>query len=193
MLQRFFLYGFLLLILFGGGYSLLVAQQEIGATSETEKTARLNEIKEPAEDGMVGEKVTFTVTESDHKKWELRVEKAVYFTDRTGADLTGVSGDFYDLDGNVIARFVAPTGQYKTETKSVTLTNGVSVTSANGSGSGITAPTVVWSAKSDKVVASGGVRVTLGKHATLRASRCDFDLDFSKVSLMGAVHSAVDF
>jgi len=189
MLQRLFLYGFLVLIIVGGGFSLWKAQQEMQHPVKTEATA----MPLASEEGMVGENVTFTVTEADHKKWELRVKKAVYYGDRSGATLTDVSGEFFTPNGEIVARFQAPKGDYKDETKAVVLTNGVSVTTVDGSGSGIMAPKVVWSSKSDKVVADGGVRVQLGRHATIRASRCEFNLDFSKVSLLGGVHSAVDF
>lgn len=191
MLQRLLLYGFLLLIFLGGGYSLWVAQQEIGTSEPVDLT--VSKEVENIEDGMVGENVTFTVTESDHKKWELSVKKAIYFKDRSGATLSGVSGQFFDEQGKVIARFTAPNGRYNTEKKAITLTNGVSVTSNDGSGSGINAPKVVWSSKAENITASGGVHLKLGHTAAIRASQCQFNLDFSKVSLIGAVHSAVGF
>ncbi len=178
------------LIIAAGVASLIIAGKIIdGETAGS----RGIEADFPITDEVIGNNVTITITEADHKKWELRVKKAIYFKDRSGAQLEGVTGDFFDDAGQPVATFEAPMGEYFDEDKKVTLTQGVVVESTSEDGGRLSAPSMTWSARSDEITASGGVEMNMGGYAKAHAERCQFALDFSRVSLFGRARSEIDF
>lgn len=188
--QKILIYLILGLIVIAGGISLFLAQSYLkGLESDTQEvTSDLSE-----SDEVIGNNVTITITEADHKKWELRVQKATYFQDQSGARLEGVTGDFFNDVGQPIATFQAPIGEYLNDEKKVTLSEGVVVESTTEDGGRLSAPSMTWSARSDQITAAGGVEMDMGGYAKARAERCQFALDFSKVSLIGRARSEIDF
>ncbi|MEM0950536.1 MAG: LPS export ABC transporter periplasmic protein LptC [Cyanobacteria bacterium P01_H01_bin.74] len=154
------------------------------------------------ETGLVGETVSFLVTEGDRKKWKIIAQQAIYAEDRASAKLNDVNGVFFNAAGKPLLTFTAPKGQYTNENNAVTLSGGVVVQSVESetvdkdqsadnaavSSNKLTAPTMVWDASSDYVQASGGVTLTFPNGQT-QADRCKFSLDFSDVSFSGRVRS----
>ncbi len=169
---------------------------------------------------MVGEGVSFVVTEGEIKKWEIRAEQANYYPDDSGADLVNVTGEFFDESGVPILSFKAPEGS-TTNKNEVELRGGVIITSigkntdeagpdvgdsnatakttqeqttpqdTNPNGSRLTAPTVSWNTRSDFVEASGGIHVASQGFAVSKSERCKFSLDFSTVELGGDAYSEI--
>lgn len=187
--SKFWIYLLLGLIVLAGGFSLWIAQQEIGTTPGHRETVSSENRR--AEGDIIGENVTFTITELDRKKWELRVKRAVYDKDRSGARLEEVTGEFYNDEGQPVATFSAPKGKYTNEDKVVTLTHGVTVASIDEKGGKLKAPSMTWSSKSEQVMAEGGVELNMGGYATAKAEKCRFSLDFGSVSLMGSARSEI--
>lgn len=161
--------------------------------TQTLKHQQATQITTDGDEGdAVGQNVTFTVTEGEHKKWELHVKRAIYFEDHAGADLEGVEGDFFNDAGKAVVHFTAPAGKYLNETKAVTLKGGVIAESTEEDGGKVLAPTMTWSTRSKVVQAQGGVNLTMGDTATSKADQCEFALDFSSIDLRGHVESNID-
>lgn len=183
---KFWIYGLLVAIVVAGGASLWVAQEQVRQAQTIARTAATA----PSE--MVGEGVTFTITEADRKKWDLLVQRARYFKDRSGALLQGVSGTFYDAQGKPVARFTAPAGKTLNAGKQVRLSGGVNVTAIADADNTLHAESLTWPASDGAVEAQGQVQVKMAGGATSNAQRCVFSLDFSRMRLYGDVRSAVE-
>src|SRR6478609_1868647 len=108
----------LLLLVVGGGLAIWNAGREA-------EPKHLSVKKSIQNDEMLAHNVSFVVTEGQLKKWKITAETAKYNQSRTDADLTAVSGEFYDKDGKPTLQFMAPKGIYRSEAKAVTLTGGV--------------------------------------------------------------------
>jgi LPS export ABC transporter protein LptC len=194
----------LALLLVGGGLAIWNAERK-ATPPPPPKAAQTDQSK------MVGQDVTFIVTEGELKKWKLEAKKAVYNESHTDAQLTDVRGEFYSKDGKPVLVFTAPTGNYVNENHAVTLTGGVVARtvgavkqtaspmpltpSKDGSGGVLSkgellAPKMVWDAKTDWVNASGGVNLNF-EQGKSSANACRFNLDFSQVYLRGNVRSAL--
>ncbi len=187
--QKTLIYTILGLILLGGLFSLLFTGYYMNGAPDPESSTNNGK---PIGD-ITGENVTFTVTEKEHKKWELQVRETVYYKDQSGANLTNISGTFYNDAGEPVVTFTAPKGTYVDKDKAVVLTDGVTVTSIDQSGSSLKAPSLTWSTKKDQVYASGGIELNMGGYALAHAERCEFSLDFSTVSLLGNARSEIAF
>ena len=179
----------LLLLLFGGGWAIWNAGQKVAPPPETHQT------KNAEESSMVGQNVSFTVTEGAIKKWKIEALKAIYNKTHTTAQLTDVKGEFYDAKGQPVLQFTAPTGQYLNKNNTVTLTGGVIAKSSQqvgqgGKGGQLIAPTMTWNAKTNGVTASGGVELTFPEGKST-AQVCRFSLDFSNIVLEGDVASNI--
>ena len=194
----------LLLLIFGGGWAIWNAEQKVAPPADTTQTGAKSDAT------MVGQNVSFTVTEGAVKKWKLEAEKAVYNKTRTSAQLSQVKGEFYNDQGDPVLQFNAPTGQYTNKNNEVILSGGVVAHSTNGviqqapavnkaesstpatgnSGGQLLAPTMRWGAKTKGVSASGGVELTFPEGKST-AQTCHFTLDFSKITLEGGVASSI--
>ncbi len=187
--QKTLIYTLLGAIVFGGIISILLTGQYISTTSPSSGD---NPNQKQMGD-ITGENVTFTVTEKEHKKWELRVKETVYYKDQSGANLTEISGEFYNDKGEAVVSFSAPKGTYIDENKAIELTDGVTFKSLDKNSSSLKAPSVTWSTHKDLVYAKGGVELNMGGYALAHADRCEFSLDFSTVSLLGQARSEIAF
>ncbi len=187
--QKTLIYTVLGIIVLGGIFSLIFTSQYITnkPTDSDNGTAA-----KPLSD-ITGENVTFTITEKEHKKWELRVKETVYYKDQSGANLIGITGEFYNDKGEPVVSFTAPKGSYVDENKAIVLTDGVTVSSIDENGSSLKAPSITWSTQKDLVYAKGGVELNMGGYALAHAERCEFALDFSTVALLGQARSEIDF
>jgi|GEM_PF-2888073 len=200
----------LLLLILGGGLAIWNAGQN------SESTKPLSVKKSLQNDEMLAHNVSFVVTEGQLKKWKIVAETAKYNQSRTDADLTAVSGEFYDKEGKPTLQFTAPKGIYRSMAKAVTLTGGVTAktlkkgtnsaasvatpslnTPLAAAGEGgildggeIRSPKMVWDASSSWVNATGGVKLKFAK-GTTTATACKFNLDFSQLTLKGDVASAM--
>lgn len=172
----------LALLLIGGGLAIWNAGDHSPEPAEPTRT------EDPSQ--VVGQNVSFTVTEGAVKKWKLEAAKAVYSEDRTEAKLSEVKGEFYDQSGAAVLHFTAPKGEYTNKNNAVVLTGGVVAQSTDKDGGELRAPTMAWSAKTNKVVASGGIALTFPQGKST-AQTCRFNLDFSNLALEGGVTSVI--
>lgn len=140
---------------------------------------------------MEAEGVSLTVTVKDTKKWDLNVEKAIYDKSKTVAQLSGVTGQFYNLKGETVATFKSPAGVYDDAKKSMKLTGGAVVNSLSSENTFLKAPMVTWSASSDQIKANGGVHIQMGEGMTANSDACEFSLDFSTISMSGQTRTQV--
>ena len=199
----------LLLLILGGGLAIWNAGQNTDTKPLSVKKSLQN-------DEMLAHNVSFVVTEGQLKKWKIVAETAKYNQSRTDADLTSVSGEFYDKEGKPTLQFTAPKGIYRSMAKAVALTGGVtaktlkkgaSATTSEATssvnaplaaageggildGGEIRSPKMVWDASSSWVNATGGVKLKFAK-GTTTATACKFNLDFSQLTLKGDVASAM--
>jgi LPS export ABC transporter protein LptC len=178
----------LLLLIFGGGWAIWNAGQKVAPPEPISQSQNKDAT-------MVGQNVSFTVTEGAIKKWKLDAKTAVYNKTRTSAQLSDVNGEFYDAKGQPVLQFTAPQGQYINKNNAVVLSGGVVAKSnqqvgQGGKGGQLAAPTMTWGAKTDGVTASGGVELTFPEGKSI-AQTCHFTLDFSKISLEGGVASTI--
>lgn len=179
----------LLLLLAGGGLAIWNANRKAAdAPPPQEETTA----EQPS---MIGKNVSFTVTEGETKKWKLEASKAIYNESHSQADLTDVKGEFYNEKGEPVLSFTAPKGKYLSKDNAVTLSGGVVAkstkeTSNGGKGGTMTAPQMVWSAKTDVVTATGGTELTFPEGKST-AQTCKFTLDFSNIVLEGGVSSTI--
>lgn len=179
--------------LVGGLAAIFIAQQE---TADMPQKGSQTEAPEadPAAQGakVVGEHVTFTITEADHKRWELNVTKAYYFPDKSGANLETVTGKLFNDAGEVSATFSAPAGVFDQKIKSLVLSGGVQVQSADAESVMMTAPQMVWSPKMENVQADGGVRIVRKGFGESLAQKCSFSMDFTFIALEGNAQTQMD-
>ena len=181
----------LILLFVGGGLAIWNADRKLSQTPDTTQTQQSKD-EGPS---MVGKNVSFTVTEGELKKWKLTAAKAIYNETNTEADLTDVTGEFYDKDGEPVLNFTAPIGHYTNKNNAVTLSGGVVAKSTQqvgqgGKGGELKAPKMVWDAKTDRVTASGGIDLTFPQGKST-AQVCRFTLDFSNISLEGGAESLI--
>lgn len=139
--------------------------------------------------------ITFTVTEGDQKKWDVLVDRAIYYEDQTGAHLKGLKGRFYNASGQPTAEFVAPYGEYDQQKDRFEMRGGVTVkTVAQAAATrqmALQAPTVIWSSGEPFIQANGGVVVQAGQFAQTNAQRAQFSLDMSTIQLQGGTATTI--
>lgn len=186
----------LLILLLG---AVVVAM--IAASLQTRKMEKVEPVV-AEKDNITAKNVSFKVTEGSHKKWAIDAKEAIYFTDNSGATLKNVEGEFYNTEGKAVMRFTAPQGVYYTKDQKVTLTGGVKAFTLEEAGESkapqgmgknvkLLAPKMGWSARSNQVLAEGGVTMTHGEGGKSQSDRCRFTLDLSTISLDGHVRSAM--
>jgi hypothetical protein len=176
---------------------------------------------------VIGKQASFTVTQNNHRQWELLVQEALYVdttataTPTTGdkvgepappappqasqAYLKGIQGQLFNEQGQGVATFNAPYGQYDQAKQHLKLEGGVTVvaqraaaslgdaspkgiaTTAAGNANAfrVSAPTLQWQSGNPKLLASGGVVVTLGSLGQSTAGQARFSLDLSEIELRG--------
>jgi LPS export ABC transporter protein LptC len=160
----------LLLLVVGGGLAIWNAEKNAKPVVPVSTKNSLQD------DEMIAHDVSFVVTEGQLKKWKITAEIAHYNENRTDADLTKVSGEFYDKLGKPVMHFTAPKGIYRSFNHAVTLTGGVIAKTLKNApmapplgapapapakeggvmdGGEIASPKMVWDAKSDWVNATG--------------------------------------
>jgi LPS export ABC transporter protein LptC len=179
-----------LMIVGGGAAAVFYAQQQTADMPVEQTTAPVEQTTDSAK--VVGQNVTFTITEGSSKRWEINAQKAFYYPGNHGARLEGVNGTLFNDAGEPSATFSAPTGEFNQDLKSLLLTGGVTVTGAGDSKFGLTAPQMTWSPQGKEVVAEGGVQLQNGDLGTSTAQRCRFAMDFSFIALEGNAQSQMD-
>ncbi|MDX2084538.1 MAG: LPS export ABC transporter periplasmic protein LptC [Candidatus Melainabacteria bacterium] len=198
-MNRLLLVGVLFLVLLAGGSAWLIWRAPApvntplnAQTHSQEPQAGKPVVLDPndpwqqAGDNVIAENVSFTFTQGSQKKWDILARQALYFQDNSGAHIRKITGTFYNNAGEAIGTFQAPSGEFRQQTKQVLLTGGVVVHSSDPKlGMTITAPEMRWSAKSDEIMATGGVRLSTEKFGQTTAKQCRFALDFSSLSLEG--------
>jgi lipopolysaccharide assembly outer membrane protein LptD (OstA) len=112
-------------------------------------------------------------------------QQVIYTEDQKQANLQGVTGQAFGPQGKPIAHFAAPAGRYDQQTKHITLLNGVTVTSKGDTPITLKAPMLDWKTNAPEALATGGVTIVNKAFGTSTASRCQFTLDFKRVSLSG--------
>lgn len=181
----------LLLLLAGGGSAIYMATQQTQKALEAETQTVSPE--DEANPKVVGENVTFTITEGEVKRWEIKVKKAFYFPDHSGADLLDVYGHLFDDDGEITATFTAPKGVFDQKSQGIDLSGGVVVNGGGDEPATLKAPHLTWSPKKEKISADGGVELTRQGFGVSRADRCQFSMDFDFVALEGNAQTELDY
>lgn len=191
MSQKNLLIVVLLFFLVAAGAAIYNAQRQT-QDMETPKISEQKAVTTGKQAQLEGQNVTFTITEAAQKRWELRVKKALYFEDQSGADLQGVDGDLYNDKGKIVATFTAPAGTFShKDGRVITLTDGVVVKSVDEEGSQLEAPRVRWSSKTSHLMADGGVHLVRKGMGKSTAQQCEFSFDFAFIALTGNAQSDI--
>ena len=185
--KRFFVIALVLMALLTAG-ALYMADSLI---HENKDRAPNNPSNPSTNNDVTGQNVTFTITKGSEKQWEIKAEHTQFYEDRSGADLQGVSGTFYNASGKPVLQFTAPTGRYLEADKAVFLTGGVVAKTTEEKPSELRAPQMKWSSRSNEVLADGNVSLVYGGFSKSTASRCRFTLSFDSVILEGDTISEV--
>lgn len=185
-MQKTFLLVVLCAILVAIGAAIYSAHEQTSKLKHTLKQSAAQQNQEA-----LGENVTFTVTEDQHKKWTLKVKKAHYFKDQSGANLETVWGEFYDEKGNPVATFNAPRGKFLNTNKSVILQGGVLAQATDKDRGSLTADEMTWTSQAKQVDATGHIKLYMGDKLQATAKICRFTLDFSNISLIGQAASTM--
>lgn len=187
------LIGILVLIVGGVIFSIIYSNQQMSEWQSQRQAGQQENPDGKLADDVVGEGVSFTITEGDKKRWELKVNQTVYDQDQEWARLKKVSGLFYGDDGEVVAEFESPTGDFNQKKKKIILKDGVVVHSVPKKKSDpvsvLKAPEVTWGSDMDFVLADGGIRLTTEGFGESKARRCKFSMDFTDIRLEGGVDS----
>lgn len=144
-----------------------------------------------------GQNVTFVVTEGERKKWEILSEKACYYPDKSGAQLTSITGEFFNDASKPVMTFTAPRGKYVNANNEVVLTGGVvaesiSENKADNAEIALEAPTMRWSSVSEEVTAEGGVQLVHSIFGQSQAYQARFALDLTNLVMEGQVVSEMN-
>jgi LPS export ABC transporter protein LptC len=134
---------------------------------------------------VMGQDVTFIVTQNGKKSWVLHADQATYSADQRVANLVTVKGQTYNAAGKAVAEFTAPAGRYDQADKNITLLNGVTAKSMADKPVTLTAPTLTWKSNQPDATATGGVTVQNPGFGKSTANQCQFSLDFSRIALQG--------
>jgi LPS export ABC transporter protein LptC len=178
------------LLTVGIAASVMIGQQQLNSLNQstpnnTNKSGQLSS-------DIVSEDVTLTVTNGPAKQWELNASQAIYDRKQTQAELTTVSGTFYGSDGEPVAIYHSPNGHYDDTTKAVTLMGGATMESLDKNNpTGLTAPEIEWSSRSDKVTARGGSILHMGENIQSRSEGAEFTLNFNNIRLIGSVETSL--
>lgn len=186
----------ILVALVGG--VLLSVQSANQQVEEWQKNREASLKGEPADEGdiksdVVGETVTFTITQGEQKRWLLRVNKVVYDRNREWANLSTVTGEFYNEAGEVVGHFKSDSGDLNQAQKEIILKDNVQVESVPKSKddpvSVLQAPRLIWKSKAEWIVTEGGVKLTTAGMGESTAQRCLFSLDMDIIQLEGNADS----
>jgi LPS export ABC transporter protein LptC len=139
----------------------------------------------------VGQDVTFTITQQGKKSWILHAEHVTYSADQRMAELVTVKGQTFRPDGQPVAEFTAPAGQYDQVTKTITLHDGVTAKSLGNKPVVLNAPTLTWTSNAPMAKAKGGVLIQNPGFGKSTADTCEFSLDFNHIALQGNATSTV--
>jgi LPS export ABC transporter protein LptC len=140
---------------------------------------------------LTGQDVTFTITQQGKKSWILHAEHVTYTPDQQLAKLSTVKGQTFRPDGQPVAEFTAPVGEYNQATKTITLRDGVTAKSLGPKPVVLTAPTLTWKGNAPMANATGGVVIQNPSFGKSTANTCEFALDFSHIALQGNATSTV--
>jgi LPS export ABC transporter protein LptC len=194
VIPRQWLYGFLVLLaVAGAGLAIFRSQTILNSTAPDQKEAApSNTSSESLSKAMVGQNVSFTISEGAKKAWTFQSKNVHYSEDALIATLDTVEGKFYAPSGRVTATFKAPAGTYDQAKKRIHLTGGVTVSEGEGAPKSssteqqsLTSPNLTWASGIRTVVADGGVVLKHPNHSLSKADRCRFTLDFSEIRLEG--------
>jgi LPS export ABC transporter protein LptC len=178
------------LVIVGAGVAaVLYANNETGTPSVADQQA-VDQSETGAQ--VVGKDVSFTITEADHKRWELHAVKAFYYPENKGAKLESVEGTLFNDKGEASATFTAPIGEFIQTEKKIFLSGGVVVTGTGEKPMVLQSPQLTWSPREDQVIADGGVQLANGDFGNSTATRCRFSMDFASVSLEGNAQTELD-
>lgn len=177
-----------LLIVGAGVAAILYAQNETKDPVPVAKTT----VQEGNAAKVVGTDVSFTITEGDHKRWEIHSSKAYYYPNQKGTVLENVTGTLFNDVGEPSATFKAPTGEFSQGEKKIFLSGGVTVVGTGDDPMTLEAPQMEWSPKTEQVVADGGIKMGSQKFGQSTATRCKFSMDFASIALEGNAQTQLD-
>ena len=140
---------------------------------------------------VIGQDVTFIVTQNGKKSWVLHADQANYSSDQRVANLVTVKGETFNAAGKAVAEFTAPAGRYDQADKNITLLNGVIAKSMGEKPVVLTAPTLIWKSNQPDALATGGITLENPAFGKSTANQCLFALDFSRIDLRGNANTVV--
>jgi hypothetical protein len=180
-------------------------------------------------DPVLGKQASFTVSQHQHRQWTLTVAEALYseasptpanandtptgeapttLTPQQGkAYLKTINGQLFNQQGQPVATFSAPYGEYDQSQQYLKLEGGVKVLAhrqaapsagaaalprANSADAlSVMAPTLLWRGDQPKLLATGGVVVSLGSLGQSTAREARFSMDMSEIELRGQAVSTL--
>lgn len=137
-----------------------------------------------------GKTITLTETKAGKRKWVLKMKEIKYSKDNRVATLKSVKGLVYSDKQKVLFAFTSPSGKYFKKNNQIVLNKGAKVISPTAQ-IVLTAPLIDWSAQSDMVKASGGVKMAKKGFGISQAKEALFAMDFSKVQFQGNAVSVI--
>lgn len=118
------------------------------------------------------------------KIWDLTADHIDVDIDSRNAELTGLTGHFYQKDGRS-AEVKADHGSYDNETKDIKIDGNVQITTSDGAE--LTSDELLWTAEQGMLSAIGQAKVS---NDTIRAwgERIDSTDGFNKIKISGKAH-----
>lgn len=118
------------------------------------------------------------------KIWDLTADHIEVDIDSKNAEMTGITGHFYQADGRS-AEVTAEHGSYNNETKDIQIDGDVTITTSDGAK--LTSDQLLWTAKEGMLSAIGQAKVS---NDTIKAwgDRIDSTDGFNKVKISGKAH-----
>lgn len=118
------------------------------------------------------------------KIWDLTADHLEVDIDSRNAEMTGITGHFYQKDGRS-AEVTADHGSYDNETKNIQIDGNVKITTSDGAT--LTSDELLWTAEQGMLSAIGQAKVS---NDTIRAwgERIDSTDGFNKIKISGKAH-----
>ena len=129
-----------------------------------------------------------TETKKGQKYWEILAETGTYNKTMEKADLTNITGNFYQ-NGKVVLSFEAPLAVYDRKNKEITLKNNATV--VNDQGIIMNAGEICWSSEDNRITAKEKVKILQKDKLMTISDEAEFNSSFTHLKLNGNSKSYV--
>lgn len=148
----------------------------------TSSLSIVNDQEEKPSESITIDEIVITETKDAQKYWEVYAKQGMYIKDNSKIILKEIIGNFYK-DNNVVMSFEAPSGQYESKLKKITLSDKATVVSEDDVF--ISADKLIWEGTLDEIHASGNVHVIKSNEIETISDYTIFNKDFTKFELSG--------